>query len=211
MAESTFYNSEMNSQGARVLLAGVYETDPELGISEEDFDYSMDELYKLACADYLEPVGQVTQRAERAAAATYLGSGKIEEAAERAKYLEADMVIFNDTLTPTQLRNLQKTLELPIMDRTSLILEIFGKRARTREAKLQVELAHLQYIKPRLIGMWEKQNRQGGASGAMSSKGEGETQLELDRRQIDHRLAELRKDLKIVEKERDTQRKKRNS
>ena len=77
------------------------------------------------------------------------------------------------------------------MDRTALILEIFERRARTREARLQVELAKLRYLKPRLIGMWETQNRQGGASGSMSAKGEGETQLEIDRRTIDHRLSEL--------------------
>ena len=95
------------------------------------------------------------------------------------------------------------------MDRTALILEIFERRARTREARLQVELAKLRYLKPRLIGMWETQNRQGGASGSMSAKGEGETQLEIDRRTIDHRLSELTKELKGVSRERATQRKKR--
>ena len=100
---------------------------------------------------------------------------------------------------------------MPVMDRTSLILDIFQRRARSRESRLQVELARLQYLKPRLIGMWETQNRQGGASGSMSSKGEGETQLEIDRRTIDARLARLRSELKVVERERMTQRKKRGS
>ena len=123
----------------------------------------------------------------------------------------AHRVIFNDTLSPSQIRNLQKLLKLPVMDRTALILEIFERRARTREARLQVELAKLRYLKPRLIGMWETQNRQGGASGAMSAKGEGETQLEIDRRTIDHRISELAKELKGVGRERATQRKKRQN
>ena len=193
-----------------VIIAGVYETGSDSG-SLEEFEHSMDELSELARACYFKPVAKVTQQLEHRTSPLYMGSGKVDEIAQLVKTQGAELVIFNDTLTPIQIRNLNKELGVPIMDRTALILEIFKDRARTREAKLQVELARLQYMKPRLIGMWEKQNRQGGASGSMSSKGEGETQLEIDRRMIDHRLSELRKELKVVERERQTQRKKRQS
>ena len=123
--------------------------------------------------------------------------------------LEAELVIFNDTLTPSQLRNLQEELKMPVMDRTNLILDIFEKRARTREARLQVESARLQYLLPRLVGMHEALTRQGGTSGSMSSRGAGEKKLELDRRRIEHRITELDRELEEVSKERETQRKKR--
>ena len=157
----------------------------------------------------MEPLATVTQQLPGIDKALYVRSGKAEEIALAASELGAVRVIFNDTLSPSQLRNLQKLLKVPVMDRTRLILEIFETRARTREAKLQVELAKLQYLKPRLIGMWETQNRQGGASGSMSTRGEGEKQLEIDRRTVDHRLSELRRELSDVTRERETQRKKR--
>ena len=109
------------------------------------------------------------------------------------------------------MRNLQKELELPVMDRTGLILEIFSNRAKTKEAKLQVETAKLKYMLPRLVGMHEALSRQGGASGSMSNKGAGEKKLELDRRRIEHRLAFLQKELKEVAKERKVQRKQREN
>ena len=194
----------------KVILAGVYETDgnPE---PEERYRHSMEELWELAKACGMDPQGEVTQRLPHRNTAVYIGSGKLEEVREMLEETGAELVIFNDTLSPTQIKNLQKELGHEVMDRTALILEIFKDRARTREARLQVELARLKYIKPRLIGMWETQNRQGGASGSQSSKGEGETQLELDRRQIDHRLAELRRELVLVERERATQRKRRQT
>lgn len=199
----------------RVLLVGVYETGSHSESrrsnteSEEEFYHSMDELYELARACLMYPAGQVVQRMERIHNALYLGPGKLDEVMERAEELEASLIIFNDTLSPSQLRNLQKTLDMPVMDRTTLILEIFRKRARSSEAKLQVELASLNYLKPRLIGITPAMTRQGGTSGSMSSRGAGEKKLELDRRRIDHRLAELRHELKEIEKERETQRKKR--
>ena len=193
----------------RVLLIGVFETEKASRGDDVRFEMSMKELDALVSACEMSPVGMTTQQMPLANKATYVGAGKIGEIISRLKELNADGVVANDTLTPTQLRNLTKELSVEVIDRTALILEIFKKRARSREARLQVELAHLQYIKPRLIGMWEKQNRQGGGSGSTSAKGEGETQLELDRRQIDHRLTELRKNLKVVEQERQTQRKKR--
>lgn len=201
--------SRMNEDKERVVLLGVFRTEGAVKGDEYRFDRSMTELDALVSACEMEPVGMVTQQLPQINKATYIGTGKLFDMRARIEELQGTMCVVNDILTPTQLRNLQQELKLPVMDRTSLILEIFSKRARSREAKLQVELARLQYLKPRLIGMWETQNRQGGASGSMSSKGEGETQLELDRRQIDHRLAELRRELKEVERERETQRKRR--
>ena len=192
-----------------VILVGVRETDVEKPVSEEEFRHSLEELAELARACEMNPVDTVTQPLSHINTGLYVGSGKADEIRISAEMFGAERVIFNDTLSPSQIRNLQKILKLPVMDRTALILEIFERRARTREARLQVELAKLRYLKPRLIGMWETQNRQGGASGSMSAKGEGETQLEIDRRTIDHRLSELTKELKGVSRERATQRKKR--
>ena len=192
-----------------VILVGVRETNAEDPVKEEECRHSLSELAELSKACGMEPADTVTQSLARINVSLYVGAGKGEEIRTIAEAFDAKRVIFNDTLSPSQIRNLQKRLKLPVMDRTALILEIFERRARTREARLQVELAKLRYLKPRLIGMWETQNRQGGASGAMSAKGEGETQLEIDRRTIDHRLSELSKELKNVSRERATQRKKR--
>ena len=106
----------------------------------------------------------------------------------------AQEIVFDNSLTPSQVRNLGNELELPILDRTNLILDIFAIRAQTREAKLQVETARLQYMLPRLVGMYDALSRQGGGSGSMSNKGTGEKKLELDRRKIEHRITELKKD-----------------
>lgn len=153
----------------------------------------------------------VTQRMEAVNKSLYLGSGKVQELLETAEALDAELVIFNDTLTPSQLRNLQEELNIPVMDRTALILEIFAKRAGTREARLQVESARLQYLLPRLAGMHKALTRQGGTSGSMSSRGAGEKKLELDRRRIEHRISELNRELEQITRERRTQRKKRQS
>jgi len=194
-----------------VILAGVWRTAENEFASEEDFSRSLEELEELAKACRMEPVHTVTQKMPQADRALYVHRGKADEIAQFVRDMEASRVIFNDSLSPSQIRNLQKVLKVPVTDRTRLILEIFETRARTREAKLQVELAKLRYLKPRLTGLWETQNRQGGASGAMSSKGEGEKQLEIDRRTIDHRLSELRRELALVGREREIQRRKRTS
>lgn len=175
---------------------------------EDDFDRSMEELERLAQACNMETVGILTQKLETVNNALYLGSGKVQELKEFAENIDADIIVFDNSLTPTQLRNLQQILKKPILDRTSLILDIFSERARTREAKLQVETAKLQYLLPRLVGMHEALSRQGGGSG-LANKGAGEKKLELDRRKIEHRLAELRRELEEVAEERETQRKKR--
>lgn len=130
--------------------------------------------------------------------------------------VDAEIIIFNNELSPSQLRNLEKTLEIDILDRTSLILKIFASRAKTREAKLQVEVSRLKYMLPRLVGANKNLNRQAGSVGSGNSgdgtrnRGEGETKLELDRRQIEQRIIELNKQLQLIEGERKTQRKKRN-
>lgn len=187
----------------RVLLVGV-----DTG-AEEDFDRSMEELGSLAEACNMEVAGIITQKMEMINKAFYIGTGKVSEVRVYAGECDADIVVFEDTLTPAQLRNLQEELQLPVMDRTNLILDIFATRAKSREAKLQVEVARLKYLLPRLVGMHDALSRQGGASGSMSSKGAGEKKLELDRRKIEHRIAELSKELEEVSAERETQRKKR--
>ncbi len=188
----------------RVILAGV-----DIGNDQEEFDRSMRELAELAKACDMEPIGNITQKMESINKSLYLGSGKVDELFKAAGALEAELIIFNDTLTPSQLRNLQDMLKIPVMDRTTLILDIFERRARTREARLQVESARLQYLLPRLVGMHEALTRQGGTSGSMSSRGAGEKKLELDRRRIEHRISELNKELEEITKEREVQRKKR--
>ncbi len=175
----------------------------------DNFDLFMNELKQLARACNMEVVCMITQRLATYNKATLIGPGKVEEVKEAVVLQEADIVIFGQTLSPSQLRNLQQQLHLPIMDRTSLILEIFSKRAKTREAKIQVEVARLQYTLPRLVGLHEALSRQGGGSGSMSNKGAGEKKLELDRRYLENRLAQLRRELKDLEENRQVQRKRR--
>lgn len=187
----------------KVLLIGV-----NTG-AEENFDHSMEELALLAEACEMEVVGSMTQNLPFINKALYVGTGKIEEIKEEAAWTGAEMLLFNDSLTPSQIRNIKDETGIAVMDRTTLILEIFASRAKSREAMLQVEVARLQYMLPRLVGLHEALSRQGGGSGSMSNKGAGEKKLELDRRKIENRLAELRKELSQVEVERETQQKKR--
>lgn len=189
----------------KVLLVGL-----DTG-EEKEFDHSMEELASLAEAADKQVAGIIVQRMEAVNKSLYIGTGKVAEVREYAEECSAEEVIFNDTLTPSQVRNLGRELELPILDRTNLILDIFALRARTREAKLQVETARLQYILPRLVGMRENLSRQGGTAGSsLSNRGAGETKLELDRRKIERRVSELRKELENIAKVRETMRKKRN-
>lgn len=174
-----------------------------------DFQMTMKELENLAEACDMEVIGRAEQRLAIANTATYIGPGKVTEVKEAAHMLGADIVIFDNGLSPIQLRNLQRDLEMAVMDRTTLILEIFALRAKTKEAKLQVEVARLQYMLPRLVGLHEALSRQGGGSGAMSNKGAGEKKIELDRRRLEKRLAVMRRELQEIQEERNTQRKKR--
>lgn len=174
----------------------------------EDFERSMEELWNLAEACGMQVTGQITQNMERPHSALYMGKGKLSEVKEFLEQHPVDVVIFDRQLSPSQLRNLEQLLDCAILDRTSLILEIFAVRARTREARLQVESAKLQYILPRLTGMHKALSRQGGGSG-ISNKGAGEKKLELDRRRIEKRMSELRRELEQVSKEREIQRNRR--
>ena len=178
---------------------------------DPDFERSMKELSELAKACNLNVVGKTIQNLSQVNQAFYVGTGKVDEIRAAADTLGADIIVFDNSLTPSQLRNLQNRTEKTIMDRTNLILEIFSKRAKTKEARMQVEIASLQYALPRLIGMGQVLSRQGGGSGSMSNKGAGEKKLELDRRRINHRITELNKELKQIETERSTQRKQRQS
>ena len=187
----------------KVLLVGV-----DTG-EEEDFAHSMEELASLAEAAEREVAGVIVQRLVAVNKALYIGTGKVAEVREYAGQCEAEQVVFDNTLSPSQVRNLGKELELPVLDRTNLILDIFALRARTGEAKLQVETARLQYMLPRLVGMRENLSRQGGTGGSMSNRGAGETKLELDRRKIEHRISELKKELAEVRKNREVMRKRR--
>lgn len=190
----------------KVLIVGVNFTTEH---KSQHFDLAMEEMASLVKACDMEPVGRIEQNMESANTATYIGAGKVQEVREMVRALEADLVVFDNGLSPIQLRNLSRDLDCPVMDRTTLILEIFSARAKTREAKLQVEVARLQYMLPRLVGLHDALSRQGGASGAMSNKGAGEKKLELDRRRLEQRLTTMRRELEKISGERETQRKKR--
>lgn len=176
---------------------------------DKEFDQSMKELANLSEACDMEVVGTIVQHFGEVNKAFYIGSGKVVEVKEKAAEVDAECVIFDNALSPSQLRNLQDELELAVMDRTTLILEIFATRAGTREAMLQVETARLQYILPRLVGLGKALSRQGGSSGSRSSKGAGEKKLELDRRRLEHRLNECRRQLSELGETRKIQRKQR--
>lgn len=187
----------------RALLVGVNLNDGE------DYLTSLKELGALAEACEMEVTATAEQTLDQVHKAFYIGTGKVEEVKELAIECDVDVIIFDNSLSPMQMRNLQERLEKPILDRSTLILDIFARRARSREAKLQVEVARLQYMLPRLVGLHAALSRQGGASGSMSNRGAGEKKLELDRRVLEKRLSQLRRELKEVGQERETQRKQR--
>lgn len=177
--------------------------------NQKDFDYMMDELENLAHANNINISERLVQSLDKIHTGHYLGSGKIEELKEIAAETDIDMVIFNDELSPYQIRNLEELLDMKVIDRTQLILDIFYKRAKTKEAKLQVEIARLQYELPRMrTSRDEKLDQQSGASGT-ANRGAGETKLEINYRTIKHRIQLLNKELENVIKERDVQRKQR--
>lgn len=195
---------QKDTKKRRAVLAGLNTEQ-----SSERYGAAMDELQKLAEACDLEVTSRVVQNAALVTQKTLLGSGKVEELKMAILADDADIVIFQETLTPMQVRNLEDALDTEVLDRTGIILLIFSARARTREARLQVKMAQLQYMLPRLAGMRKNLSRQGGGSGRLSNKGAGEEKLELDRRHIEREIAEIRRQLKEVKKERDTQRNRR--
>lgn len=169
----------------------------------------LDELSFLAETAGIVVKQQFMQKLPQAISKTFIGSGKIEEIRTYLNENEIDMVIFDDELAPTQLRNLEKELNHPIVDRTKLILDIFAQRAQTAYAKTQVEMARLQYMLPRLSRMWTHLDRQHG--GGTTSRGMGESQIEVDRRIIQSRIAFLKEELAKIDRQMVTQRKNRNS
>ncbi len=175
-------------------------------VSDERFSYSMEELAALTKTADGTVVSTVTQKRNRVDAATYIGKGKVDELAVLCEELSPDVLIFNDELSPSQLKALVTTLDVKIIDRTQLILDIFAKRARTREGKLQIELAQLQYALPRLSGQGINLSRQGGGIG---TRGPGETKLETDRRHIRNRIHEINVQLSTVIRHRSRYRERR--
>ncbi|HWD92301.1 MAG TPA: GTPase HflX [Verrucomicrobiae bacterium] len=165
---------------------------------------SLEELAELAATAGGEVVGEGVQKLESRNPATFIGKGKADEFGAQCKLLDVDTVIFDDELSPAQSRNLEKIFNCKVLDRTSLILDIFAQRARTREGKLQIELAQLQHLLPRLTRFWGHLSRQKGGIGMRG--GEGETQLETDRRRVQDRISKIRGELEVVRRQRSTQR-----
>ncbi|MXV80656.1 MAG: GTPase HflX [Chloroflexi bacterium] len=172
-----------------------------------DIDSSLEELSQLAFTAGAMPLARVKQRLRHPDPRSYVGKGKLEEIAGLRDQLKASLAIFDDELTPAQQRNLEKRLEIKIIDRTALILDIFSQRAHTREGVVQVALAQHEYLLPRLTGQWEHLERMEGAIG---SRGPGETQLETDRRLIRNQIKRLKKDLERVRTHRQQHRNKRD-
>ncbi|MCW5645353.1 MAG: GTPase HflX [Rhodoferax sp.] len=188
------------SSDAATILVGV-----DLGLAH--FDGALEELSQLAVTAGLDPVARVTCKRKAPDAALFLGSGKADEIKLMAQQLGASEIVFDQSLSPAQQRNLERYLELPVNDRTMLILEIFAQRARSHEGKLQVELARLQYLSTRLVRRWSHLERQRGGIGARG--GPGETQIELDRRMIGDSIKRTKERLRKVKRQRQTQRRQR--
>ncbi len=176
----------------RAILVGLDKGDKHA----TDFDNQMIELHELAVAAGAEVLGQIVQNKAKIDVKTYIGKGKVEELAQYIERLEANCVIFNSELSGSQIRNLETQLNCRVIDRTALILDIFALRAQSGVAKLQVELAQLKYRLPRLVGFGESLSRTGGGIG---TRGPGEQKLEIDRRRINKRLADLNHKLKDIQ------------
>jgi GTP-binding protein HflX len=189
-----------NRRTERVFLVGV-----ELkSRGKWETDDSLEELSELAATAGGHVVGDGVQKLAAPCASTYIGTGKADALALECRRADVDTVIFDDELSPAQSRNLEKVFNCKILDRTALILDIFAQRARTREGKLQIELAQLQHLLPRLTRFWGHLSRQKGGIGMRG--GEGETQLETDRRRVQDRIARIERDLEVVRRQRSTQR-----
>lgn len=187
----------------KALLVGLNITSTARRIDDIDIDDSMAELKELAKAAGAEVVGSLTQNKQTRDAAYYIGKGKVEEIKAYCESLGATMVIFNDELSGAHIRNIEELVGVKIIDRTTLILDIFAQRALSKEGKLQVELAQLKYRLPRLYGMGGEMSRTGAGIG---TRGPGEQKLEVDKRHILNKAADIRRELKEVKKNRETQR-----
>ncbi len=173
------------------------------GVSRWDVEDSLSELRQLAATAGAEVVATVVQKLDKPTAPYYIGKGKAGEIARQCGEKHVSSLIFDDELSPAQGRNLEELTGRKVLDRTQLILDIFARRARTREGRLQIELAQLQYLLPRLTRMWTHLSRQ---TGGIGTRGPGETQLEVDRRRVQERIARLERDLREVRKHRTVQR-----
>ncbi len=193
----------------RAVLAGL--NSPKLSARDNADESTMEELSALVETAGGETVGMVLQNRTTPDPRTFIGEGKVAEIRDLAKSQEATTVIFDNDLTPSQMRVLTEEFGVQVLDRSALILDIFAQRAKTREGRLQVELAQYQYLLPRLIGMWTHLERQAGTSGKgpIGSKGPGETQLETDRRHIRRKIDKLKEELEEVRRVRGTQRQRR--
>ena len=191
----------------KAFIAGANLNDP-------NFDYYMSELANLTEAANMEVVGQARQNEEHIIAGTYFGLGKINEIKDMAHGLKAKVLILNDELTPVQIRNLEKLTKLRVIDRTELILEIFSKRARTKQAKLQVQLARLQYELPRLHpsenNLDQQRGNGGSTGGGFANRGAGESKLELNRRTIGKQISIIKRELQAIDKQEQIKAKRRN-
>src|SRR3954452_13080655 len=183
----------------RALLIGL----EKQGVSKWELQDSLDELRELANSAGAQVVDTVTQKLQKPTAPYYIGRGKAESIKESCQDQQVTSVIFDDELSPAQGRNLENLFARKVLDRTQLILDIFAQRARSREGRLQIELAQLQYLLPRLTRMWNHLSRQ---TGGIGTRGPGETQLEVDRRRVQERIARLERELEEVRKTRAVQR-----
>lgn len=178
-----------------------------ISTSRESLPDAPQELTELARSDALDPVGMMLAKRDKPDPATYLGSGKIEELREEVERLNIGVVVFDVALSAAQQRNIERIVKVAVLDRTQLILEIFQRRAKSREGRLQVELARLEHLSTRLVRGWTHLERQRGGLG--KTGGPGEKQIELDRRMIGVRVKQLKEQLKKLSRQRDTQRKSR--
>ena len=200
---------EQNKEGVRDYAVLVGLKSPVLGRDSAD-EESLAELAALVETAGAESVGMILQSREKPDPHSFIGEGKVEEVKRMVDNSEATMVIFDNDLSPSQIRVLTELCGVQVLDRSGLILDIFAQRARTKEGCLQVELAQYQYLLPRLIGMWSHLERQGGTGGSpIGTKGPGETQLETDRRHIRRKIDKLKEELEEVRRVRATQRQRR--
>lgn len=193
----------MQEKKERALLVGLNITSTARRIDDIDINESMEELKELTKAAGAEVVGSITQNRQSRDAAYYIGKGKVEELRAYCESLGATMVIFNDELSGAHIRNIEEIVGIKVIDRTTLILDIFAQRALSKEGKLQVELAQLKYRLPRLYGMGGEMSRTGAGIG---TRGPGEQKLEVDKRHILNKAADIRRELREVKKNRETQR-----
>lgn len=193
--------NNMERRREKAILAAIQTTE-----TNESFSYSLEELGQLVENTGVEVVGEVTQKRESFDAKTMIGKGKLNEIKHLVEELGASTIVFNQELSPSQARNIQEEIDVKVLDRVQVILDIFALRATSKEGSLQVQLAQLNYLLPRLVGHGINMSRQGGGIG---TRGPGETKLETDRRHINRQMTEIKRELKKVEGQRNRRRKQR--